>query len=55
MGMQLVWTKDIPDFERHMPHTKCIDGTNEEVCVIINFDVLLAYCKAVDKGIFSQN
>lgn len=39
--MQLVWTKDIPDFERHIPNTKCIDGTNEEVCVIIYFDVLL--------------
>lgn len=41
VGLQFVWTKDIPDFERLIPHTKCIDGTNEEVCVIIHFDILL--------------
>ncbi|KAK4290332.1 hypothetical protein Pmani_032145 [Petrolisthes manimaculis] len=30
-GIQLVWTKDIPDVERLSPQSKYIDGTNEKL------------------------
>lgn len=39
-GIQIVWTKDIPDFDNFMQNSQLVDGTVEEVRVFGVFRML---------------
>lgn len=42
-GIQLVWTEDIPDFERKTPHTKLVGGKSKPVLINILEYLLILY------------